>query len=46
MSLMNIKHNINNNDKNIYGRKILKKISLKKTPFNTNSNHIISTKKK
>ena len=46
MNIMNIQHNINNNEKNLYGHKILKKISLKKTPFNTNSNHIISTKKK
>ena len=45
MNIMNIQHNINNNEKNLYGHKILKKISLKKTPFNTNSNHIISTKK-
>ena len=42
MSLMNAKHNINNNDKNIYGRKILKKISLKKTPINTNTEQVIS----
>ena len=42
MSLMNAKHNINNNDKNIYGRKILKKISLKKTPINTNIEQVIS----
>ena len=38
MNIKNIQHNIKNNDRNIHGRKILKKISLKKTPINTNTN--------
>ena len=42
MNIKNIQNSINNNDKNIYGRKILKKISLKKTPINTNTEQVIS----